>query len=160
MIKTFILLFWFMSYPVHESFMGIEYDREKELYNVFLKMNYENFVLDYRNSVNDDQDFSSSGKIDTAVILVREYLNKKVHITGDGKRLKPVLQKIQYDDGSLSFDIVYRCNRKIKELAIKNLILSEVFEDQTNFLLYRHGKTERGVKLTRKNPDIIFRLKN
>jgi hypothetical protein len=159
MLKYVILCLLFLTGPVHESFMGLEYLPEKELFKVFIKLSYKDFILDYRNSVNDDQPFDASGKIDTSVILVRKYLNYKVQIIEDGTRLKAILNDVEFSDGELKLNLVYQKNKNSKNLLIRNTILCDVYQNQSNFMIFKHGNHEEGVIFTRDKPEKLFRLK-
>ena len=97
MLKLFILSLWVAAHPVHVSLMSVAYNDKKDLFEVFVKLYYDDFVTDYWYSVNDDQMFEPDGKIDTAVILVKKYPNDKILIFADDIKLKGELTKILGD---------------------------------------------------------------
>lgn len=144
---------------MHASFMGVEYFAERDMFKVFIKLNYDDFVLDYRFSIDDDQNFDPSGKIDTAIIKVGKYLNNKVQIFADDKKLEGRLTNIESGDGELKMDLLYKCNKRARHFKVKNQILTELFEDQSNLLIFKYNDYEEGVRLTSGNIEKTFEVK-
>jgi hypothetical protein len=159
MLKIFILSFWVFAHPAHVSLMSIEYLAEKHLFEVFIKLYYHDFITDYWYSINDDQVFEASGEIDTTIILVNKYLNDKVQIFADDKKLKGELTKIESSDGEVKMNLSYNCNKRAKRIKVKNLILSDVHKDQSNLLIFRYNDIEEGVKLTPEKREQTFKVK-
>jgi hypothetical protein len=139
--------------------MGAEFFVEKDLFEVFIKMNYDDFVADYWYSINDDQVFESNGKIDTTIVLVSKYLNDKVQIFADDKKLKGQLKNIESANGELKMNVEYKLNKRAKRFKVKNHILADVYNDQSNLLIYRYKDFEEGIKLTPEKREHIFKVK-
>jgi hypothetical protein len=148
MLKTLFFSLFVLAHPVHVTMTGVEYSNEKNSFEVSIKMDYNDFITDYRNSINDDQFFDSFGKIDTTLILVNKYLDEKVQIFADDKQLKGKLVKIEFVDGELQLGLLFKNNKNSKNFRVKNLILSNVYNDQSNLLIFRYNEFEEGVKLT------------
>ena len=158
MSKALILLFLLFTYPYRASFMGVEYISETNKFKVFIKLNYNDFVLDYRNSINDDQIFNPAGKIDTAVILVSKYLNNKVQIFADDKKLEGRLMSIESEDGELRMSFLFNNVKKASRFMVKNQILTELYEDQANLLIFKYNDFEEGIKLSSGKREHTFRV--
>jgi hypothetical protein len=148
MLKILFFSLFILIHPVHVSMTGVEYSSEKNSFDVSIKMDYNDFITDYRYTINDDQVFDSFGKIDTTVILVNKYLDKKVQIYADDKQLKGKLVKIEFVDGELQMGLIFKNNKNSKNFRVKNLILANVYNDQANLLIFRYDEFEEGVKLT------------
>jgi hypothetical protein len=138
--------------------MGVEYFSETETFKVFIKLNYHDFILDYRFSINDDQSFDPSGKIDTAIILVDKYFNNKVQIFADDKKLKGRLTSIESADGELKMNFLFNSIKRARHFRVKNRILTELREDQANLLIFKYKDFEEGIKLTSGKSEYTFRV--
>jgi len=159
MLRIFILSLWVLSNPVNESFMGLECFPENGIIKAFVKLRYTDFIFDYRFTINDDQHFDLSGKIDTAQILVSKYLDSRVHVFADNKKLKGKLMNIESANGELKLDFIYYFNKRAKLFRIRNLMLTEYKEHQSNHLIFKYKDFEEGVTLTPRKTEHIFKVK-
>jgi hypothetical protein len=143
---------------MHVSLMSVEYSDKKDALEVFIKLDYDDFITDYWYSINDDQVFEPSGKIDTTLILVNKYLNDKVQIFADEKKLKGQITKIESVDGELKLNLLYSYNKRAKNLKVKSFILTGVYKDQSNLLIFRYNDFEEGVRLTSEKIEHSFNV--
>jgi hypothetical protein len=56
--------------------------------------------------------------------------------------------KIEFVDGELQMGLLFKNNKNSKNFRVKNLILANVYNDQSNLLIFRYNEFEEGVKLT------------
>jgi hypothetical protein len=159
MLKTLILFLIFSGLPTHVSLMSVEYLDAKKSFEVFLKLDYDDFVTDYWYSVNDDHVFDPSGKIDTVIVLVKKYLNDKVEIFADETKLKGEITKVESANGEVKLNLLYNYTKGVKELRVKSLVLTNVYKDQSNLLIFRYKDYEEGVKLTTEKIEHSFNIK-
>jgi hypothetical protein len=143
---------------MHVSLMSVEYSDKKDALEVFIKLDYDDFITDYWYTINDDQVFEPSGKIDTTLILVYKYLNDKVQIFADEKKLKGQITKIESVDGELKLNLLYSYNKRAKNLKVKSFILTGVYKDQSNLLIFRYNDFEEGVRLTSEKIEHSFNV--
>lgn len=158
MLKIFILSFFVLAHPTHISFMSVEYSEKSDVFNIFLKLHTDDFIYDYRNSINDDQAFDPSGKIDTAIILVGKYFNNKVQIFADDKKLEGRLMNIESADGEIIMNFLFNNSRRARHFKVKSQILTELYEDQSNLLIFKYKDFEEGVKLTSGKTEQTFKV--
>lgn len=160
MLKVIILSFCLTSLQTaHDSFLGIECIPDKGIIRTSLKMNYNDFIFDYRININDDQIFDPSGKMDTTEILLSKYLLTKIQISADDKNLKGKLTKIEFENGNLKFELLYNYNKRAKQFRVKNAILTDVNRNQTNLLIFKYDDHEEGVKLSPEKTEHTFKIK-
>jgi len=159
MLKIFFFSIWLLFHPVHVTLLSVEYSAKSDVFNVFLKLHSDDFIFDYRNSINDDQDFDPSGKIDTAIILVDKYFNNKVQIFADDKKLEGRLICIESADGEIIMNFLFNNNRRARHFKVKNQILTELYKDQSNLLIFKYKDFEEGVKLTSGKTEQTFKVK-
>lgn len=122
-------------------------------------MYYDDFILDYRNSINDDQSFDPSGKIDTAIILVDKYFNDKVQIFADNEKLEGRLIDIKSADGEVIMNFFINNKSRASVFKVKNQILTGLYKDQANLLIFKYKAIEEGVKLTPDMTEQTFKIK-
>jgi hypothetical protein len=158
MLKILFLSIWFAAHPIHVSLMSVEYFDKKDLVEVFIKLHYEDFITDYWYSINDDQIFETSGKIDTTVVLINKYLEDKIQIFADDKKLRGALTRFESTDGEVKMSILFNYRKRAKNIKVKNLILTDVYKDQSNLLIFRYNDFEEGVKLTPEKLEHSFKI--
>ncbi len=158
MSHIFLFSLWVLAHPMHVSLTGMEYFADKGKFEVFVKLNYDDFVLDYRYSVNDDQNFNASGEIDTSVVMVNKYLNDKIQIFAGDKKIEGKLTHIESAEGELKMFMLYDYRERTNSIKIKNMILTDLYKDQCNLLIFRYNYFEEGVKLTPEKTEQTFKV--
>lgn len=159
MLKVFFLSLWIFTQNAHVTFMGVECLPENGEIKVFVKMNYNDFVNDYRYTINDDQGFDRAVKIDTSVILVARYIAHRIQLSADEINLKGRLINFQSDGREINIDCMYKYDKRSKEFKVKNTMLTGVTYNQYTLLIFKHQNLEEGVKLTAEMPEKSFTLK-
>ena len=159
MLKTVILSFFVLAHPVHVSLMSVEYSEKSDVFNVFLKIYSDDFILDYRLLTSDTSKIDFIANRETAEILILKYINEKVQIFAEGKRLDGRLINLDTSDGELKLDLIYNNNRRSKNYLVKSLIMTDLYKDQSNLLIFRYGNYEEGIKLTPEKQEQIFKVK-
>lgn len=159
MLKIFLLTILIFTQGAHVTFMGVECFPEKGEIKLFVKMNYTDFVNDYRYTINDDQGFDRSVKIDTSVIFVSRYIAHRIQLSAGEINLKGRLVNFQSDDNEINIDYIYRYDKRSKVLKVKNTMLTGVTYNQYTLLIFKHQDMEEGVKLTAEIPEKSFTLK-
>jgi hypothetical protein len=132
---------------------------DKGIIKTFVRLKYTDFVFDYRFIINDDQDFDPSVKIDTTEILVSKYLERRIQVLAGGNKLKGQLTNIESVNGELRLDFIFVYNKKAKLFKVKNAMLTEYREIQSNFLIFKYKDFEEGVELTSEKMEQTFKVK-
>lgn len=159
MLKIFLLSLWIFTQTTHESFMSMECYPEKGVIKVFLKMNHDDFVFDYRFTINDDQNFNPSGKMDTTEMLIRKYIGNRLQIFADDKKLNGQLTNLESTKGELNMQLLYYYNNRVKRFNVKNTILNGTNKNHTTLLIFKYNDFEEGVKLTPEKTEQTFMIK-
>jgi hypothetical protein len=159
MLKSLILPIMLLAHPVHVSLMSVEYSEKQDVLNVFLKVYSDDFLLDYKLLTGD------TSKIDLVANKVLEqkvigkYLDEKVQIFAEGKKLVAKISKFDPSDGELKIDMIFNTDRKSKTYNIRNLIMTDLYQDQSNLLIFKYGTYEEGIKLTPEENEHSFKVK-
>jgi predicted RNA-binding protein len=149
MIKLLIISLWFfLFHPVHVTLTSIDYLPEKGTYKVFVRLYFDDFLLDCKLKDCDklNHDFSTDDKLSQGI--VEQYLAEKIVIKVNGKELSGKLEKIDLTDNELSINLSYNSVNDPGTLTVKNLIMTDLYSDQSNMIIVRIDEFEEGVKLT------------
>ncbi len=159
MLRTIILSFIVLAHPVHVSLMSVEYYEKTDVFNVFLKIYFDDFMLDYRLLTGDSAKFDFTANKENAESLIGKYLNEKVQIFAEGKKLDWKLMNFDSSDGELKMDLIFNNKKKSKNFLVKNLIMTDLYKDQSTLLIFRYGNFEECIKLTSEKQEQIFKVK-
>jgi hypothetical protein len=159
MLKIVLLSLITALHPVHVSLMSMEYSENSDAFNVFLKIYSDDFLLDYRMLTGDTSKVDFTAANNNAKKIIENYLREKVQVFAEDKRLDSKLVKLDYADGELKLDLVYKNIKKSKNYIVKNFILTDIYKDQSNLLIFRYGNYEEGIKLTSEKLEQTFNVK-
>lgn len=159
MLRLIIISIFISLQAGNVSFLGVECIPEQKIIRTFLKLNYNDFIFDYRVNINDDQSFDPSGKIDTAEVLLSKYIYEKVQICADDIRLRGKLTKIESSGEKLQVEVLYHYSKKARQIKVTNMILTDLNKDQSNLLIFKCNNFEEGVELSPEKTDYIFKIK-
>lgn len=152
-ILTFSILFLF--HPVHVSITSIDYIHDMRAFRVYVRMYYDDFLLDSKSenlAVNNFTTTASSQKD-----LVNSYIREKIQINADGNILNPKLRDITLKDNEINIYLDYPTGKKPGTVAVKNLIMTSLYGDQSNMVILKVEDFEEGVKLS---PELTERTFN
>jgi hypothetical protein len=158
MLKTIILSFFVLAHPVHVSMMSVEYSEKADVFNVFLKLYSDDFILDYKLYAGDTASINLVENRENAQTLIVKYLNEKIQILAEGKKLNGKLVNFDISDGELRIEMIFNNEKKSKTYLVKNLIMTDLYNDQSNLLIFRYGNLEEGIKLTPEKQEQIFKV--
>jgi hypothetical protein len=158
MLKIAILTFFAIAHPVHVSLMSVEYDEKKDVLNLFLKLYSDDFILDYKLLSGDTAKINFGTVNENTESLVVKYLGAKIQIFADGKKLEGKLIKLDSSEGELKMDMIFNNKKRSGSYLVKNFIMTDLYPDQSNLLIFRYGDYEEGVKLTPEKQEYIFKV--
>lgn len=145
---AFIFITSLLFHPVHVSLGSLDYDEEKASFTLFLKLFADDFENDCRLMKNDaslqiyDENHLPSRDI------IEEYLHERLSIEAEGKRLTAVVGEIAADAEEVRIYVTYEYSGEGRSFRIVNRIMTDLFDDQANLLIFRMGNYEEGFKFT------------
>jgi hypothetical protein len=66
---------------------------------------------------------------------------------------------VDNSEGELKMNMVFNNKKKSKNYLVRNLIMADLYNDQSNLLIFRYGSYEEGVKLTPELHERAFTVK-
>ncbi|MBS1231822.1 MAG: hypothetical protein H6R35_660 [Bacteroidetes bacterium] len=158
MAGILIFSFWLALHPVHVSLLSIDYAPDKELFNVFLRIYFDDFLLDSGIKTEDQKklDFSENNSFTKEVI--GNYVNDKIRIIVNKRQISAELENIDLSDNELRMNLFLRPISKVNTITIKNLVMTSLYNDQANMIIVRVNDFEQGVKLTAEETEKTFEI--
>ncbi|HOU01362.1 MAG: hypothetical protein GT600_08460 [Bacteroidales bacterium] len=156
-ISTFILI---ILHPVHVSLTSIDHVPGTDSLKVFVRMYFDDFLIDYRlNYTYDSIVVNSSQTNRFPEELMSKYLNDKINISVNNKQLKGKLLNMVLTDNEISSNLLFKTDKNPKSITIRNQIMTDLYNDQANMTIVRVSDFEEGVKLTPEKREQLFILK-
>lgn len=158
MIKALLLTVWMITNPAHVSMSSIEHVKGTDSLKVLLKMDYSLFLKDYQ-TIDDDRDlaeFSDPGTF--PITFINNYIRAKLEITVNNKELSGKLLQSDHSGSDIILRFFYRCDRKPRNLTVRNNILMSLYSDQVNMTIIRIGNLEEGFKFSHGSTEASIRL--
>ncbi len=159
MLSTLFLTVLLFFHPVHVTLTSVDYTRGTDVFKVFVKMYYDDFLRDCKlfGLQEENVDFSRNDSISFTVM--EKYLSEKVKLAVNEKHLGGRLQKFSLNDNEISINMEFGKVKKPKTVSVTNLIMTTLYSDQANMLIVRVNDFEEGVRLTSESTEKTFRLK-
>jgi hypothetical protein len=139
-------------HPLHLSVMEIAHDQKEKELEITLRVFIDDLQAAIRNKLN-QEDLDILHPVNTtADKLIWEYLQPHLSIQLDGK--KQIIKYLGHeaDADAMTFYIQVQPVKTWKTIEIKNSLLTELFEDQSNLVNITLGEKTKSLRLMRDNP--------
>lgn len=158
MLRLLIFAIWFAYHPVHVTFTSVHYITETNDIKVFTKIHFDDFLLDCNldGSTLIKDNFSSMKPAE--VKITESYIREKLIIDVNGSPLHLVVQNMKVDNNELTINIASTNSTRPGMLKVKNLMMTDLFNDQSNFIIVKVADFEEGVKLTPELTEQTFKI--
>ena len=137
MFKTLFFSIWFLFHPVHDTLTSIDYIPGMDSFKVFVRMYFDDFLLDYKLNGGDIQKEDFSDDNSSSRDVMEKYLREKVIIKVNEKLLTGKLQDMKLADNEISMNLEYITGKKPKTITVKNLIMTGLYSEQLNMIIVR-----------------------
>lgn len=158
MLRLLFISLWLTMHPVHVTLMSIEYDEEKSVFNAFLQVYFDDFLIDYNYLEETVPDFDFNNGKEESIRLLDNYLHNRIGLMGDGRNLDFDITDATMSDNELKMNLIFRPGMRAKIFTVRNAILTDIYKDQSNLLIFKYDVFEEGVKLTAEKTDHVFNV--
>jgi len=159
MFKTLYLSIWLLFHPVHVTLTSIDYMPASDMFKVFVRLYFDDFLRDYK--LIDDkfisEDFSDTSP--SSVGIMEKYISERIIIKVNEKHISGRICDMKLIDNEISMNLEYKAVKKPKIITVKNLILTGLYSDQSNMIIVKIYNFEEGVRLTPELTEKTFNLK-
>lgn len=151
-----IVLFF---HPVHVSMTSIDYNPESDSYKVFVRMYFDDFLRDCKLCGIDvmEKDFSAGNSSSRAAL--EKYIGEKIVIKVNSDKLTGKLLDMNLSENEISMNLECHSGKRPKTIVVKNLIMTELHNDQLNMVIMKVNYFEEGIKLTSEMTERTFKIK-
>lgn len=158
MVRLLFFSLWLAVHPVHVSLLSIDYMPDQEKFKVFLRIYFDDFLLDsgIKNADQKNLDFSGENLFTREVMA--KYVNEKVKISVNKRQITAELGEMDLSENELRMNLFFSSSRKISTITVKNLIMTSVYNDQSNMIIVKVNDFEEGVKLTAEETEKTFEI--
>jgi hypothetical protein len=159
MFKTLFLSIWLLFHPVHVTLTSIDYMPASDMFKVFVRLYFDDFLRDYK--LIDDKfisgDFSDTSP--SSVGIMEKYISERIIIKVNEKHISGRICDMKLIDNEISMNLEYKAVKKPKIITVKNLILTGLYSDQSNMIIVKIYNFEEGVRLTPELTEKTFNVK-
>jgi hypothetical protein len=132
---------------------------ESDLFNVFIRFYFDDFLRDYKSIDQNFQDKDFSDASSSSMNVMEKYIGEKIIITVNEKQISGKLHDMKLIDNEISMNLEYKAGKKPKIITVKNLIFTGLYSDMSNMIIVKIRDFEEGVRLTSDLTEQTFKIK-
>lgn len=154
-----ILILMSFCHPMHVSVTEIEIDSEEKALKVITHIFMDDIEKNYRMVKGDNElDITADNVKTDFEQFLGDYLSKNLDISVNGNQIEVVYLGYEEEGDGLWCYMEAEKIKKVKTLEVKNTILLETFEDQTNIVHLEFEKKIKSTKLDSKTTEHLFKI--
>jgi hypothetical protein len=158
MVRLLFFSLWIAAHPVHVSLMSIDYVQERNIFNVFLKVYFDDLLVDSGIEPNDQKKLVFSGNDEFTRKVISDYLKDRILIIVNKRQINVQLVNMDLSDNELRMNLVFGSAGKVNSITVKNLIMTSLYSDQSNMIIVKVNDFEEGVRLTSQETEKRFEI--
>jgi hypothetical protein len=158
MVRLLFISLWLATHPVHVSLMSIDYVPDEKLFNVFLRIYFDDFLLDSGINTADQKNLDFSVNNSYTRDIIASYINDRIRISINKKQIPAELGEMSLSDNELRMNLFFSSAKKVNSITVKDLIMTSLYSDQANMIIVKVNDFEEGVKLTAEEPEKTFEI--
>ncbi|HEX2919857.1 MAG TPA: DUF6702 family protein [Bacteroidales bacterium] len=143
-----LFLIWFFVHPVHETLTSLEFVQEKSEIQGFVRIYLDDYLSDCNHHgvtiKNEEMLARTSGAKET----LQKYINDKLIININKTVIPGKLKDFLITGNEVDIVFSYSIKNKPFSVSVKNNILTDLYDDQSNMMILKVGEFEEGVKFT------------
>lgn len=160
MLKILVLPILILSQQSPVTFTGIDLIANSDSLKVFVRFNYDLFLRDYQQTINDDLDLNALRNFNPfPEDLTNNYINSKLHIYLNKKLLVGKLLNSNVEGNDITLILLYRIAKKPKSITVRNTILTGLFSNVENLTIIRINNIDKEIKFTSEYKEATLALK-
>ena len=161
MITTGQLLLFFLLifHPVHVSVTSMEYNKGEKVFLVSFKVFTDDFETIVERKYCVSLNLGKEDELKNAKKYFSRYFGESFSFMVNGEELKePVFLEKKMDDIAVWLYYKYPISGNVEEVEIKNVIMLDIFSDQSNMLIFKYNDFEKGFIFNSEKVKIQFQL--
>ena len=162
MITTGQLLLFFLLvfHPVHVSVTSVEYNKGEKIFLVSFKVFTDDFETIIERKYGVSLNLGNEEELKNADEYFSRYFRESFSFIVNGEELRePVFLEKKINDIAVRLYYKYPMSGNVEKVEIKNIIMLDMFMDQSNMLIFKYNDFEKGFIFNRNKIIIQFQLK-
>ena len=148
------------AHPIHISVVNFEVKTDSGKIDFSIRLFYDDFQTYINYRYNTMIDFKRQNRMTTkeqeAII---DYISRNFRLTENNLRtLEPDFIGWKIEDGSVWLFFCIKLKENIDELLIQNTLLTDLFNDQSNYMIYKRDEEEIGIEFNKRKTEQSFVL--
>jgi hypothetical protein len=156
MLRFLFFSLWLAFHPVHVSLLSIDYVPERNAFNLFLRLYFDDFLLDAGIKSEDQKNLNFADADTFTKEVIGNYINNKINIHVNERQISPELEDLNLSDNEIRMNMSFNSTDRVKTITVKNLIMTSLYNDQANMTIIRMNDFEEGVKFTPEETEKTF----
>ena len=155
-----LLLFASWNHPIHVSVTNIDLDPDVGKLELSVKIFADDFqdLILHKYSVQlklVDQELPGE-----KISSVNRYIGETLKIEINGKEIEELkFEKSELNEGAIWLYYSYDHGSRIRKINVRNTLMNEKFDDQTNLLIVSYNSKQNGYRMNNKSTDLTFNIK-
>ncbi len=162
-LASIIFLGFLLSvfHPVHVSVTNIDYSAKEQQFDISLRLFLDDFEHIITQKYGVVLNIGKENELKNSSEYINKYINENFSVKFNGKNInnkKLILKKKKVEDITvwLYYEIKYK--PVLKNVEIKNSLMTDLYRDQTNLLIFTYNKKQKALTFNKKNTVLDFRL--
>lgn len=143
---------------MHVSLMSIDYVQDQKIFNVFLRVYFDDFLLDSGIEPGDQKKLVFLGSDGFTQKVISDYVNDRVNLRVNNRQINAELVNMDLSDNELRMNLTFGSAGKVNSITVRNLIMTSLYNDQTNMIIVKVNDFEEGVRLTVQETEKRFEI--
>ena len=138
----------------------MEYNKGEKIFLVSFKVFIDDFETNIERKYGVNLNLGKEDELRNADEYFSRYFRESFSFIVNGEELKePVYLEKKMNDIAVWLSYKYPISGNVEEVGIKNVIMLDMFMDQSNLLIFKYNDFEKGFVFNRNKITIRFQLK-
>ncbi|MBK7649712.1 MAG: hypothetical protein IPJ20_01755 [Flammeovirgaceae bacterium] len=147
---TLLYTFYLLLHPIHLSVSEINYSEKDKALQITSRIFLDDLELSIRNQLNQPElDLLQPGPSQTTEQLISDYVLKRFSVKLDGKLQKVNFLGFEREDPAVICYIEIENVKKFSTIEVKNEVIMEIHDDQSNLVHVTYKEPVKSMRLTR-----------
>ncbi len=148
------------AHPIHVSVVNLDFVSDSAKIDYSIRLFYKDFQTFINYHYNTMIDFSRQTRMTTKEQQsITEYISNSFFLSvNDSVALNSKFISWKIEGESIWLFFCTRTNKSMSELHIHNTLLTDLFNDQINYVIFRNADEEVGVEFNKRKTKHIFKL--
>lgn len=154
---TLLYTFYLLFHPIHLSVSEISYSEKDKALQITSRIFLDDLELSIRNQLNQPElDLLQPGPSQTTEQLISDYVLKRFSVKLDGKLQKLNFLGFEREDPAVICYIEIENVKKFSAMEVKNEVIMETHNDQSNLVHVTYKEPVKSMRLTRDKSSSIL----